>query len=63
MLGDTSVSVSQKHVQYLDKNGNLITESLIDYTKRNVRNQYEMMWPKRFADCISLEEAIEMMEK
>ena len=26
VLGGTSVSVSQKHVQYLDKNGNLITE-------------------------------------
>lgn len=23
----------------------------------------EMMWPERFADCISLEEAIKMMEK
>jgi hypothetical protein len=23
----------------------------------------EMMWPERFADCISLDEAIEMMEK
>lgn len=40
VLGDTTVTVSQKHVQYLDKNGNLITESLIDYTKRNVRNQF-----------------------
>ena len=40
VLGDTTVTVSQKHVQYLDKNGNLITESLIDYTKRNVKNQY-----------------------
>ena len=40
VLGGTQVTVSQKHVQYLDKNGNLITESLIDYTKRNVRNQY-----------------------
>lgn len=40
VLGDTTVTVSQKHVQYLDKNGNLITESLIDYTKRNVRSQY-----------------------
>lgn len=40
VLGGTSVTVSQRHVQYLDKNGNLITESLIDYTKRNVRNQY-----------------------
>jgi hypothetical protein len=23
----------------------------------------EMMWPKRFADCISLDDAIKMMEK
>lgn len=29
VLGDMSVAVSQKHVQYLDKNGNLITESFI----------------------------------
>lgn len=40
VLGDTTVTVSQKHVQYLDKNGNLITESLIDYTKRNVLDKY-----------------------
>lgn len=33
VFGDTTVTVSQKHVRYLDKNGNLITESLIDYTK------------------------------
>ena len=43
MLGDTSVSVAKKHVQYLNKDGNLITESLIDYTKHNVRNQYASM--------------------
>ena len=43
ILGGTSVSVSKKHVQYLDKDGKLITESLIDYTKRNVRNQYASM--------------------
>lgn len=43
ILGGTSVSVSKKHVQYLDKGGKLITESLIDYTKRNVRNQYASM--------------------
>lgn len=23
----------------------------------------EMMWPKRFADCVSVEEAIAMLEK
>ena len=43
MLGGTKVTVAQKHIQYLDKDGNLITESLIDYTKRNVRNQYASM--------------------
>lgn len=43
MLGGTKVTVVQKHIQYLDKDGNLITESLIDYTKRNVRNQYASM--------------------
>ena len=43
VLGGTQVSVSQKHVQYLDKNGHLITERLIDYTKRNVLSQYAEM--------------------
>ena len=43
VLGDTQISVSQKHVQYLDKNGHLITERLIDYTKRNVLSQYAEM--------------------
>jgi type I restriction enzyme R subunit len=40
MLGETAVAVAQKHVQYLDKNGRLITESLIDYSKRNVLSKY-----------------------
>ncbi len=40
MLGETAVSVTQQHVQYLDKNGKLITESLIDYSKRNVLSKY-----------------------
>lgn len=40
ILGGTKVTVTQKHVQFLDQSGNLITESLIDYTKRNVRNRY-----------------------
>ena len=41
---------------------------IIDWTWRNISEAHckyynELMWPKRFADCISLEEAIEMMEK
>jgi len=43
MLGETAVAVAQKHVQYLDKNGRLITESLIDYSKRNVLSKYESL--------------------
>ena len=65
MLGDTSVSVSQKHVQYLDKNGNLITESLIDYTKRNVRNQYASMnnFLQAWNDAERKQTIIEELEK
>ena len=40
ILGDTEVTLVQKHIQFLDRNGKLITESLIDYTKRNVLRQY-----------------------
>ena len=43
ILGDTPVTVSQKHVQYLDQNGHLITERLVDYTKRSVLSQYAEM--------------------
>ncbi len=43
MLGDTTVTVIQKHVQYLDKNGKLITESLVDYTKKNVQNRFSSL--------------------
>lgn len=34
------VDVVAEYVQYLDANGKLITESLIDYTKKNILNQY-----------------------
>ncbi|MBZ4647598.1 MAG: type i restriction-modification system, r subunit [Clostridia bacterium] len=39
-VGDVEVSVLKQRVQYIDKNGKLITESLTDYTKRNVLNKY-----------------------
>ena len=65
MLGDTSVSVSQKHVQYLDINGNLITESLIDYTKRNVCNQYASMndFLTAWSDAERKQTIVEELEK
>jgi len=37
---DVEVTVLKQRVQYIDKDGKLITESLTDYTRRNVRNQF-----------------------
>lgn len=39
-LGDVTVRVLSERVQYVDKDGKLITESLIDYTRKNIRNQF-----------------------
>ncbi|MDS0526076.1 DEAD/DEAH box helicase family protein [Clostridium sp. SHJSY1] len=39
-IGDVCVKVLSERVQYVDKNGKLITESLIDYTKKNIIKQY-----------------------
>ena len=40
MVGGEPVTILKKMVQYMDKDGKLITESLIDYTKKNVKDQY-----------------------
>ncbi|MCL1914502.1 MAG: hypothetical protein FWG10_11675 [Eubacteriaceae bacterium] len=37
---DVKVTVLKELVRYIDKVGKLITESLTDYTRRNVLNQY-----------------------
>lgn len=34
------VSIINERVQYLDANGKLITESLVDYTKKNICSEY-----------------------
>ena len=39
-VNDVPVEVVAKRVQYLDANGKLITESLRDYTRKNVRKEY-----------------------
>ena len=39
-LGDESVSVAYTQEQYLDENGNLVTENFIDYTCRKVKKSY-----------------------
>ena len=65
VLGGTPVTVSQQHVQYLDKSGNLITESLIDYTKRNVLNQYASLddFLSAWNDADRKQTVIEELEK
>jgi len=37
------VSIAKERVQYLDANGKLITESLRDYTRINIKKQYESL--------------------
>ena len=37
---DVEVTVLKQRVQYIDNDGKLITESLTDYTRRNMRNQF-----------------------
>lgn len=39
-VDNVEVTVLRQRVQYIDKDGKLINESLTDYTRRNVRNQY-----------------------
>lgn len=40
---DVEVTVLKQRVQYIDKDGKLITESLTDYTRRNVLSQYRTL--------------------
>lgn len=39
-VDNVAVTLINKRVQYLDANGKLISESLTDYTKRNLKNQF-----------------------
>lgn len=40
VIGGEPVTVSQQQIQYLGKDGKLITESLVDYTKKSVLSEY-----------------------
>lgn len=42
-VGDVLVRVLSERVQYVDKDGKLITESLIDYTRKNILQQYSRL--------------------
>ena len=39
-VNDVPVSIINERVQYLDSDGKLITESLVDYTRKNIRKEY-----------------------
>ncbi|MCM1411483.1 MAG: DEAD/DEAH box helicase family protein [Lachnospiraceae bacterium] len=39
-VSDVEVTVLSERVQYIDRDGKLITESLIDYTRQNILRQY-----------------------
>ncbi len=39
-VSDVEVTVISERVQYIDRDGKLITESLIDYTRKNILSQY-----------------------
>lgn len=39
-VSDVEVTVISERVQYIDKDGKLITESLVDYTRKNILSQY-----------------------
>lgn len=41
--GDVTVSVARERVQYLNAEGKLITESLRDYTRINLKRQYDSL--------------------
>lgn len=42
-VDDVPVSIAVERVQYYDENGDLITESLIDYTRTNVHKKYQSL--------------------
>lgn len=40
---DVPVSIINERVQYLDASGKLITESLVDFTKKNIKKEYSSL--------------------
>jgi type I restriction enzyme, R subunit len=62
VVNDVPVSVVAERVQYYDIEGKLITESLEDYTKKNVTQQYQTLnaflnsWTKAEQKTVILEE-------
>ena len=42
-VNDVEVKILNKRIQYYDKDGKLINESLVDYTKRNIKNEFRTL--------------------
>ncbi len=49
VVGDVRVLIFAERVQFLDKDGKLITESLKDYTKKTIQGEYQTL--KKFLDA------------
>lgn len=63
-VGDVCVKVLSERVQYVDKDGKLITESLIDYTKKNIHQQYARLddFLRRWTDAQRKQAIIEELK-
>lgn len=63
-VGDVEVKVISERVQYVDKDGKLITESLIDYTKKSILKQYAKLddFLKRWSEADKKQAIIEELQ-
>jgi len=63
-VGDVEVNVISERVQYVDKDGKLITESLVDYTKKSILQQYAKLddFIKRWSESDKKQAIIEELE-
>ena len=64
-VSDVDVTILSERVQYYGKDGKLITESLVDYTKKNILNEYATMddfihmWTESERKSVISEELVE----
>lgn len=63
-IGNVEVKVISERVQYLDKDGKLITESLTDYTRKNILQQYASLddFLKRWSEAEKKQAIIDELE-
>ncbi|MDR9441020.1 MAG: type I restriction-modification enzyme R subunit C-terminal domain-containing protein, partial [Halomonas sp.] len=65
VVDDVTVSVVAERVQYLDANGDLITESLRDYTRKKVKEQFASLddFLRRWQDAERKQVILEELEE